>query len=291
MRKLLREPLLHFLVLGAGLFVVHGWLVGSGGYSRDSIVINRGQVEHLAAGFARVHQRPPMRHELDGLVKEAIREEVFYREAVAQGLDRDDVVIRRRLMQKLEFLAQDIDPAPEPTEAQLQDYLRQHPDKFQLEPRYTFRQVYLNPERHGAQLEADAASLLAELPTLKPEAAAARGDAFLLEHRFDATDAGEVRRLFGAEFAATLATLPAGVWQGPVTSGYGTHIVLVEHRDSGRVASLQDVRQQAVREWKYEQQQTANARFYDGLRKRYDVSVERAEGRKNASALAAELRP
>ena len=289
MKQFLREPLLHFLVLGAGLFLAHGWLAGSGAFAGDSIVINQGQVEHLAAAFARLHQRPPTRHELDGLVNDAIREEIFYREALAQGLDRDDVVVRRRLMQKLEFIAQDIEPVPEPTEAQLQEYLAANPGKFRIEPRYSFQQVYLNPQRHGTRLQAEAARLRADLERRGVDAAM-RGDPFLLKHSFDAVDAAEVRRVFGAGFATALERLPPGSWQGPVVSGYGVHLVRIERRDAGRVAPLQDVREQVRREWTYSRQQAANARFYAGLRQRYKVTVERPEPAGGSSVLAAEMR-
>ena len=127
-----------------------------------------------------MHQRPPTRHELDGLVDEAIREEIFYREALAQGLDRDDVVVRRRLMQKLEFVAQDLEPVPSPTDAQLQGYLQQHPDKFRTEPRYSFPQVYLNPQRHGARLATRQRGLLADLQASWKSMAPSRGDNSML---------------------------------------------------------------------------------------------------------------
>jgi len=291
MKKLLREPLLHFLLLGAGLFVVHGWLAESGTYATDSIVINRGQLEHLAAGFARIHQRPPTRYELDGLINGTIREEIFYREALAQGLDRDDVIVRRRLMQKLEFMVQDIDPVAEPTEPQLREYLQRHPDKFLIEPSYSFRQVYLNPQRHGDDLQAAASGLLAQLQRLDPDEASTRGDSLLLEHRFDSIDADGVRGLFGPGFATALETLPAGIWNGPVASGYGVHLVLLERRDAGRQAPLREVSEQVAREWKYEQQQAANARFYADLRRRYDITIEGQESTGPSQALAAELRP
>jgi hypothetical protein len=271
----LREPLLHFLLLGAGLFALHGWLNGTGALGTDRIVIDRGQVDHLAAGFARLHQRPPTHDELQGLIDEAIKEEVFYREALAQGLDRDDVIVRRRMMQKLEFTAEDIAPIPEPGDAQLQAWLTAHPADFALAPRYTFQQAYLDPQKHGARLEADAQALLATLRARGAQAdAAAFGDPFLLDHRVDDAPADDLRGRFGARFVDALAALPAGTWQGPVASGFGLHLVFVERRDVERLPTLAEVRADVRREWLHAQRQARDARFYAGLRKRYDVRVE-----------------
>ena len=187
-------------------------------------------------------------------------------------------------------MAQDLDPVPEPTDTQLQQYLQQHPDRFRIEPRYSFRQVYLSPQQHGARLDAEATRLLADLKRTGGDAAT-RGDRLMLGYRFDAVDQDEIRRLFGTQFATALASVPTGTWSGPVPSGYGVHLVLIERRDAGAVASLSAVRDQVLREWKYEQQQAANARYYDTLRRRYDITVERPEVAKPGSAVAAELRP
>src|SRR4249919_1214853 len=181
----LREPLLHFLLLGIGLFALHGWLNDSGVLSTKTIVIDRGRIDQLSAGFALLHQHPPMAEELQGLVDDAVKEEVFYREALAQGLDRDDVIVRRRMRQKLEFVSEDVEPVPEPTDAQLQAWLDAHPAQFAIEPRYTFEQVFLDPSKRGASLQADAAALLLQLRRGPIADAAAMGDPLLLAHEVD----------------------------------------------------------------------------------------------------------
>ena len=163
MGKLLREPLLHFAVLGFALFVGYHWLAG-GTSSGDRIVITQGRIEQLAAGFNAIHQRMPTKTELDGMIEESVREEVYSREAIAMGLDRDDTIIRRRLMTKLQFLSEDTAPAAEPTDAELQAYLDAHAADFRIESRYTLTHVYLDPQRHGDHLDADAQALVAQLP-------------------------------------------------------------------------------------------------------------------------------
>ena len=276
MKKLLREPLLHFLLLGIGLFLVYGWIGGPSGGEGERIVITQGRVEQLATGYMRMYQRPPDAAELDGLIDDAIREEIYYREAKALGLDQDDTIVRRRLRQKLEFVSEDVTPVAEPDDAQLQAYLEAHPDTFRSGRRYSISQIYLNPDRHGSQLGDTVRRLLADLQREGSKADPAdRGDAFLLGHRFDNIAADELARLFGADFETRLRTSPVGEWAGPVPSGYGMHMVLLRDRVDERASSLASVRSAVRSEWIREQRLEANQRFYADLRKRYSVTVER----------------
>ena len=162
MKSILREPLVHFLLLGGLLFLFFEWR-GSGGPTSSRIVITPGLVEHLASGFARTWQRPPTDAELKGLIDDYVKEEIATREAVGMGLDRDDTIIRRRLRQKLEFLVEDAASSAPPTDAELQAWLDEHPQSFRAEPQLAFRQVYVSPERRGASAATDAEKLLARL--------------------------------------------------------------------------------------------------------------------------------
>ena len=275
MRRWLREPALQFLLIGTGLFLAYGWLHGRASFSRDTIVITEGRVEQLAAGFAGLHRRPPTREELDGMVQDAVREEVLYREAMALHLDADDVIVRRHLAQKLQFVSEDTHPVPEPTQAQLRDFLAQHPQQFQAERGYSFTQVFLNPQRHGSQLQADAQRLLAALRRAPEDVALVKGgDPFLLDSHFERLPAGETARLFGVDFEKALQTTATGQWQGPVTSSLGTHLVLLRLRDEPGPPRLADIQAEVRRAWMNEQRELANARFYAELRRRYDVKVE-----------------
>jgi len=273
-RRWLREPALQFLLIGTGLFLAYGWLHGRASFSRDTIVITEGRIEQLAAGFAGLHRRPPTREELDGMAQDAVREEVLYREAMALHLDEDDVIVRRHLAQKLQFVSEDTHPVPEPTQAQLRDFLAQHPQQFEAERGYSFTQVFLNPQRHGSQLQADAQRLLAALRTAPDDAALVKGgDPFLLDSHFERLPAGETARLFGADFEKALRTIATGQWQGPVTSSLGTHLVLLRLRDEPGPPQLADIQAEVRRAWMNEQRELANARFYAELRRRYDVKV------------------
>jgi hypothetical protein len=279
MRRLLREPLLHFLLLGAALFLAYGLLQRSGGVEPTRIVVTLGQIEQLAAGFAKTWQRPPTSEELAGLVRERVREEVYCREALALGLDSDDTVIRRRLRQKMEFVSDDVAAFAEPTEAELEEYLRAHPDAFRVEPRFTFRQVYLDPQQHAAGLANDAARLLAQLERAGAEAdLSTLGDSRMLEPQYADLPASEVGRQFGEPFAKALTGLAPGRWQGPVESGYGVHLVFVRERVEGRLPALAEVREAVRREWDDARRVAANEAFYAELLKRYHVTIEGLEG-------------
>jgi len=273
--KWLREPLVHFAVLGAAVFAVATLGDRPAAGAPDQIVVRREQVERLAADFARMHRRPPSAQERGGLIRDFIHEEVAYREAVALGLDRDDPVIRNRLRQKVEFLFDDVGGLAEPTDQQLETYLQQHPDAFRRAARVTFEHLYLDPQRRTATLAADAAALLAELNGATV-AAARRGDPFVLEHRFDALAASDVGALFGAGFAGALERAPLGRWQGPIQSGYGAHLVRVEAVLPADVPPLAEIRELVRHAWMNAARQETMAKLYDGLLARYGVTVEDA---------------
>lgn len=280
MKRLLREPLLHFLLLGAGLFVAHGLLQERGSVREPGqIVVTLGQVEQLAASFAKTWQRPPTPAELAGLVRDRVREEVYCREALALGLDQEDTVIRRRLRQKMEFVSEDIAALVEPSDAELEEYLRSHADSFRLEPRFTFKQVFLDPLERGESLAADCAELLARLQQAGADAElATAGDSLLLEPRFEDQPAGEIAKQFGEPFALALGRLEPGRWQGPLESGYGLHLVFVDERVDGRLPALAEVREAVRREWDNARRLAANEAFYLELLGRYRVTIEGLEG-------------
>jgi parvulin-like peptidyl-prolyl cis-trans isomerase-like protein len=291
MKHLFREPLVHFLLLGAGLFVAFGLVGKRPSGEPGQIVITQSQIEHLAAGYHRVHGRPASPEELEGLMRDYVREEVYYREALALGLDRDDAVIRNRLRLKMEFISDDVAAQAEPTDAQLRSYLQEHPEAFRIEPCFTFRQVYLNPERHRQSLAQDVAQLLTRLHQAGDTTDVSElGDPFLLEHTFVALTASEVVKQFGETFAAKLGELPRDQWQGPVESGYGVHLVFVSATTEGRVPALEEVRDAVRRAWANARRLETNEQFYQDLLKRYSVTIERPQPTKAGKKLAMEAR-
>jgi hypothetical protein len=276
-RRILREPLLHFLVLGAGLFVLNAVLDPDGGGERpDRIVVDARQTERLAEQFQRTWMRPPTRRELDGLVEEHVKEEILYREALALGLDRDDLVIRRRMRQKMEFLNADLAEREQPTDADLRTFMEVRPEMFRSPGRVSLRQIYLDPDGPDGPVAERARDVLKRL-SADPEggtSADAEGDPTLLPRELNAATEAGVARIFGDAFAAALADAPVGRWFGPVESGYGVHLVRVSAREPGRLPALDEVRPAVEREWSAARRAEADSRFYEALRARYAVEIE-----------------
>ena len=275
MKKLLHEPLVHFLLLGLLVFAGFKFTSRSDAGEPGKIVVNQAQVESLVNGFTRTWQRPPTNLELEGLIREYIREEVCTREALALGLDQDDSVIRRRLRQKLEFISDNVASQAEPTDEALEKYLQAHPENFRAQRQFTFSQVYLDPQKHGEDLSRDSNRLLAELrlAVSRPDLSKL-GDSLLLEQDFEAVSVGEVSKQFGEKFAAKLVELPIGEWSGPIESGYGLHLVIVTERKDGSLPALADVRETVKRDWVNAQRSETNEKFYQALLKRYTVTIE-----------------
>ena len=276
MKRILREPLLHFLLLGTVIFAAYGFVSKRGSNEPGKIVISEGQIAAMAEGFARTWRRPPTREEIEGLIKDRVQEEVYCREAMVLGLDKDDTIIRRRLRQKIEFVTDDIAALAEPTDEELSAYLKAHADTFGVQRQFTFSQVYLNPERHGENLARDTAQLLTQLQQAGDEADLSQlGDSFLLEHKFQSLPASEVVKQFGEKFATKLSEVLSGQWQGPLESGYGVHLVWISERTEGRLPELAEVRATVRREWANARRLEANEKFYQELLKRYVVTIER----------------
>jgi len=268
-RRWLREPLLHFLILGALLFGVYGWLRGGAQATPAEIVVSRGQLQSLQAQFQRTRQRAPTPEELQGMVEGWVREEIFYREGIAMGLDRDDPVVRRRVAQKLEFVVDGAAPTP-PTSAELQGWLAVHADRYSIEARYTLHQIYFDVARHGASLDADVAAAHRALAAGQSPA----GDPTLLPPALERIALSEVKRVFGDGFADALNSLPPGGWQGPLRSSFGLHLVKLSAIEPARRATLDEVRAQVERDVVQARTADIGAAHYKKLRARYVVRVD-----------------
>jgi hypothetical protein len=272
--RLCREPLVHFLAIGAGLFVFWHFFGERLSSQPERIIIAPGQVERLAQQWTRTHLRPPSRDELAGLIEQEIDEEILYREAVALGLDRDDLVIRRRLAVKMDFLSDDLAALTNPTDEQLQTFLREHPDKFRDEPLSTFAQVYINRSQRAERAAAEAERVLGKLNGTTGTDWRTLGDSLPLPNEYEAASEADVARLFGREFPKKLSVLPIGRWSGPVESTYGLHLVLVRERTAGRTPPLTEVRDAVLAEWRAAQRSELNANLRRQRRAKYAVTVQ-----------------
>jgi peptidyl-prolyl cis-trans isomerase C len=288
MKTLFKEPLLHFLVIGALIFGLNAWREKTRptGASTPQIKVTAAVIDRLRAGYERQFGQTPDSEELRGLVTAHIREEVLCREALALGLDRDDTIVRRRLAQKMEFLTDDLVDAAQPEDAAVREFFEKNAAQYAKAGRVSFRHVYFSREKRGATAETAAREALVALE--KGASDEAFGDPFLHGFEFVEREQDDVIAAFGAEFAEQLAVQPPGAWHGPVTSSYGLHLVRVEDRKEPRAAVFDDVRATVVRDLNDERRRTANREIFERLRERYRVTVDEAAFAK-AAAPAAKL--
>ncbi len=266
-KRVLREPLLHFMLAGAGLFLLHGFLSGPGLPDEDEIIVNAGRVEHLSLVFLNTRQRPPTEQELAGLIDNYVMEEVLAREAIKMGLDRNDTIIRRRLKQKMDFLLDDFTDN-QATEQDLQIYVEQNPEKFRTENRISFVQVYFR-ETGAAEIAALAVEL--EEDALDPYEL---GDSSLLPVEFDLVREGEISARFGDDFKVKLFSLPRQHWIGPVKSPFGMHLVRIGQVVDGEVPVLDAIRGAVQREWLNDRRKEARQLLFEQLKASYRITIE-----------------
>jgi hypothetical protein len=275
--KWLREPLLHFLFIGAAIYVLYGAVAESVPEENDkTIVVSAGEVEWMRTSWQKRWHRPPTPEEFDGLIRQYIRETVLYREALTMGLNKHDQVIRRRLAQKLEFLAKDLVALTPPTEEDLVAYFEAHKDRYQQPALFTFTQVFIDPDKRGDATLDDAEAIKATLIARGDaiEDAGSLGDDFMLQNYYPEKDPIEIQKFFGGGFAQSLVELAPGEWHGPVLSGYGTHLVYVSSVIEPPPPTFAEVRERVVEEWTTERGEELNEQFYANLRESYTVVIE-----------------
>ena len=269
--RFLREPLLHFVLIGGVLFAAHGWL-NPAARSRDQIVVTQARVEAIVAQFENTWQRPPSPQELRSLVDSWIGDEILYREGQALGLDRDDPVIKRRVRQKYEVISEESLAREPPSDADLAAYLDAHADAFRRPTRVSFEQLLIVPE--GSAENPDAAVATARAALAAGADPSRVGQSTMLVPGGRDLPLDVVARDFGERFAAQLESVPTGDWVGPVTSSFGVHLVRVSARSPGSVPSLAEVRVAVAREWESARRREARETQLRALRERYDVVVD-----------------
>jgi len=275
MKKLLKDPLLHFLLIGAALFLVFGLIKSPAGIEENRIVITSGDIEALQANFARTWQRPPTESEVSGLIEDRVRDEIAYREAVAMGLDQGDSVIRRRLRMKMELIVEDVAGLSPPTDEDLETYLAEYRESFRQQPQVSFIHVYLNSDKRGARVEDDAREVLARLSAAGIDAdPESYSDPSMLPKELPLYYIKDIGRLFGVDFSRQILEVKPGAWTGPVWSSYGLHLVYVRERIEGRDPKLDEVRKEVEREWSAMRRKEFKQATYKKLRERYTVIIE-----------------
>ena len=273
--RLFREPLLHFLAIGGLIFLLFGALAGPRPGPTDTIVVGPEHIEQLVTGFQAVWRRPPTDDELRAMIDDFVREEIYYRQALALGLDRNDTVVRRRLRQKMEFLTDSAGDLLEPAAGELEAYFAANEKAYRREPRLALEQIYLGETPDPETITRSLIALRSDPVT----GTTVPGQPTILPAELDLSTPYAIDSVFGKGFFERLAELPHGNWAGPVKSAYGIHLVRIGDSLSANNPPLDDVRDAVLRDWKAAKALEIRERHYARLRERYDVEIRRANTR------------
>jgi hypothetical protein len=272
MKKWHKEPLLHFIIIGTLIFVLFSIVKNEDSVViGNKIIVSTADIERLSENWSKKWNRPPTETELQGLIDSFIKEEVYYREALALGLDQNDTVLKRRLMQKMEFLSNDLAELNQPDETALNKHFLHNQEKYELPARLSFTHIYFSLDKRGSKAFEDAESVLSGLNALRaPE----RGDNFMLQYDFDQETQFEVERLFGKVFAEKLFMSETNNWEGPIESAYGLHLVRISEKIDARMPELASVIDKVHTDLMFEQRQKMNRELYERFKERYEIVVE-----------------
>lgn len=275
--RIFKEPLVLLLLTGACIY---------GGYllfqkrekesEQAKIHINAGQIDGMIMQWEKRWNRPPTREEIDGLIQQQVREEILYRQAVAMGLDKNDPITRRRTVQKLEFLTNDIATSSQPTDAVLQQYLSDNEAKYRSPAQISFSQAFFNPDSRDETTLDDAKAALADLGKAgkpDPETLSA-GDRSMMRSHFPSVTEMDIRREMGSGFAEAVMKLEPDKWHGPVLSGYGVHLVYVYDFQEGALPKFELVKDKVLADWQDAQREKLNSDLLEGLKERYDIVID-----------------
>ena len=272
MLRLVKDPLVHFLLLGGLLFLLFAWRGEPDAADPYEIVIADEEVQSMWQALAILYGHVPTREEMWATLEPNIKEEILYREALALGLDQDDSQVRARLAEKMLFLTQDIAEPIEPTDAELAAYFEADPERFRRLATISFEQLFFSPSRRGAQLEVDAEAALQQLRDGDAESVVS--DDLLLEDRYERAEFAAISRAFGDDFASTVTALqPENIWLGPIRSDYGLHLVRVTELNASYQPDLDEVRAEVKTALMAQRRTEANEAEYRELRDRYEIVV------------------
>ncbi|HEY6354859.1 MAG TPA: peptidylprolyl isomerase, partial [Burkholderiaceae bacterium] len=271
----LREPLVHFLLLGGALFGVYGYVErgAAGVETSQQIRLSYDDLSQMVLLYQAQWRRDPTPAELNQLVENRVQAEVLYREGLALGLDKDDEIVKRRMAQKMQFLAEDVAAAREPTSDELRSWYEKHRDAFAQSPRVSFRHLYFSPDRRGARARDDAVAALVKLAgqSENSKVATALADRFMFQDYYRELAPENLGKEFGPKFALAVAKLPPGSWQGPVESGFGWHLVFVDAIVPSRAPEFEEIEPDVKTAWLAEQKAKGWEKSYKDLRAKYTV--------------------
>lgn len=274
--KILKQPFVQFLLIGVLLFAGYQSFYNYMNREQQVIRVSSEEIQLLEQSWEVRWNRPPTPEEREGLIRQHIKEKVLYRTALEMGLDRDDMVIQRRMVQKVEYLGANLIKPPQPSEAEMIKYYEEHKEKYVAAETITITQVFFDPDKRGNATLDDANSALKELKKQDevPSNLSTYGDAFMLANYFAGKTEMQIRKQFGGGFTESVFQLEPGTWHGPVLSGYGTHLVYVHEHIINEVPPFTEAREYVQADWMEAKKKELEEKYIDGLLARYEVIVE-----------------
>jgi len=275
--RLFKEPLVQFLVIGACIYGAYALFGEPQQDFRDTTIrVDSNRINSMISQWERRWNRLPTRAEIDGLIQAYIREDVLYRQAVAMGLNEDDPITRRRMAQKLEFLTSDLSQMQQPQAGELEQFFAENTESYRGLDTISFTHVFIDPDKRGDATLGDAAEILAQLQAAgEPDAETIQlGDRLMLQNNFASATELDIRRQLGSGFAEVVMELEAGLWHGPVLSGYGVHLVYVYEFVEAPLAVFTDVQARVLDDWHAQKREQFNADFVKSLKSRYQIVID-----------------
>lgn len=278
-KKIIREPLFHFLLIGAAIFLI-SHLANPVVNNKETIVIDNEMVNRIGKVFERQWGRQPSDSEWTSLIDNEIRQEVYYRQALKMNLDHNDEIIRRRMNQKLDFISGDLAQMKEPADTALQSFYIKHKAKYLQQTIYSFSHIYFNADKRD-HAKADALALLPSLPETDNNlpAIARLGDDFPFAYHTDGATQKEIDGQMGEDFSTALAKLPVGKWSGPILSGFGAHLIFINAVKPASEPVFASIKEQLLTDYRYDYQQQFNQKVYDDFKKEYNIKLTIPEGK------------
>jgi peptidyl-prolyl cis-trans isomerase C len=268
--KLLKEPLLHFLVAGGLLFAGYFW-IHRGEKKEDPrrIEITSNQIQQIELDWRARWQRPPTQDELQAGISDELRQEVLYREALDLGLDKNDTIVKRRMAQKMDFLTDEISALRDPAPGEVEAWFEKNRAQYLPPPLATFHHLYFSSDKRGAKAEADARQAMGALQSRDSRG----GDALMFQPSYSEQTQDQVARIFGTKFSERLYKLEPGGWRGPVESGFGWHLVWVDALVAGEAPAFEAVATQAKADWIAEQRAELKRTAFEAMKAHYDIVI------------------
>ena len=277
MKKFIKNPLVFFFILGFVVFGLHSFLNRGNQDNAETFTVDitSADIEWIRSSWEARMKRQPTQQELQGLISSFIRDEILYREALAMGLDDKDLVIQRRLIQKLTFVFEDLAATMEPTDDELKNYMKENQEKYRIPEMMSFTHIYFNPDKRKAVLK-EAKIVLDRLKSAESSSkeAVSLGDMIMIDSSFRKRSPDEVARILGKQFADNLFSESEMGWQGPIISTFGPHLVYIEEHIASKMPAFENIREKVKNDFMYDRKKKVIDGAYNAVKSRYTILVE-----------------